>query len=254
MEIENTTFSILIMLITFLITFAFSNAYRSFKNTKISSFVRCMAGGLIVATLLFHIIPDLYEEKKYQQMRVFLCGSVFILLFAIDKFVLCCHEAIPEKASVRKATVFIAALSVHSFLEGLGCSVMAKNSQRTAYCVSLLGHKWIEAFVIGVSIGNAAFAKRTALFLTLFYSALTPVGILVGLAATNVDIPFIESVLNGLSCGSFFYIGFLEMLVGEFREKEKDDKKKMVAVMVGFLIMCGVSTVLMDDASFKQGK
>lgn len=241
-----STFSLSLALVTFLITIAFANAYRPFRHTKISSIIRCLAGGLIVATLLFHIIPDLYEGPAYLHIKIFLCGAVFILLFAIDKFILCCHDAIPEKATLNKAIIFIAALSVHSFLEGLGCMAMAKKKALVPYAVALLGHKWIEAFVIGVSVGNASFKKNTALFLTVFYSSLTPLGIVVGMIASTWNYPLVEAVMNGMSCGSFFYVGFLEMLIGEFREKEKDDKKKIVAVFIGFLIMCIVS-VLLDN-------
>lgn len=156
---------------------------------------------------------------------------------------LCCQETLPEKATLNKALIFISAISVHSFLEGLGCNLMLKNNNLRAYCIGMLGHKWIEAFVVGVSIGNAGFKRRTAFMLSVFYSVLTPVGILVGIVAMAVSKSVIVvAMLNGLSCGSFIYIGFLEMLVSEFREKSKNDRRKMAGVVTGFLVMtvlCG---------------
>ncbi|KAM0687359.1 hypothetical protein COBT_001406 [Conglomerata obtusa] len=197
--------------------------------------------------MIFHIVPDLYEEKKF--LAPFCAGISFLFLFWIDKLYLQAqgeHDSLPDNITLRKATIFVVALSVHSFLEGIG--LPAKTGIKIKYyLLGLFGHKWIEAFALGVSINGAPFSKRAAFLLTLLYSSLTPLGIISGLIAMSLNVKSglkddIELVLTGLSSGSFFYIGFVEMLNSEFdghckSSSSKSNRNKLTAISTGFAIM-----------------
>ncbi|KAM0678757.1 hypothetical protein BDAP_000540 [Binucleata daphniae] len=249
----------------FVFTITFSYAYKIFHKSKISSYLKCFAGGIILSTMIFHIVPDLYETKNI--IGPFFAGISFLVLFWIDKLYLQVqgeHDSLPDNVTLRKATIFVIALSVHSFLEGIG--LPAKNSSQVFYyLIGLFGHKWIEAFALGVSIAAAPFTQRTAFFLTFLYSSLTPLGIITGLIALKSNVNdnvknIIELVLTGLSSGSFFYIGFVEMLNSEFhhhhhykKEKSKTDRNKLTAITTGFFIMTVLFCVIERIEQHFQG-
>lgn len=68
----------------------------------------------------------------------------------------------------------------------------------------------------------------------LLYSVVTPAGMLLGILAEKNE--YLIDVMNGLSGGSFFYIGFVEMLNSEFVDN-KDVKRKTMFVLYGFVMM-----------------
>lgn len=228
---------------TFIFTLIFSFSYTFLKNLKISAYAKCLAGGIILATLLFHVFPDVCISE-YRTVGQLFTGISFLLLFAIDKLYLYtgCNEndTLPDNVSKTQAIIFILALSLHSFLEGLG--IPAKSGKSLIwYIIGLFGHKWIEAFALSVSIHTSGFSKTYIRLLLTFYSTLTPLGTLFGYfivasMQTNRYFNQMECVLNGMACGSFFYIEFIEMLHSEFSNGRKR-KKKLAYVITGFLVM-----------------
>lgn len=233
----------IISFITFFFTSFFSFSYRYFKNFKISAYAKCLAGGIILSTLLFHILPDVCNSQ-YSSIGQLFTGISFLLLFTIDKLYLYdgenANDSLPKNITKTQAYIFVIALSLHSFLEGLG--IGAKTGKSLIwYVIGLLGHKWIEAFALSVSVHTSGFDKNDINALLILYSALTPIGTLAGTSLISVlkhnrYFHQFECALNGTACGSFFYIEFIEMLTSEF-ENRKKCRNKLVSVFFGFIIM-----------------
>lgn len=251
MDLSNFSVFLGISAATFLFTLAFSFSYtflQRFKET--STYAKCLAGGIILATLLFHVFPDVCTSENFL-IGEFATGISFLLLFAIDKLYLYTgnneNDTLPENITKAQAIVFIIALSLHSFLEGLG--IPAKSGSKLIYyIIGLFGHKWIEAFALSVSVHTSGFSKKYIKFLLMLYSSLTPLGTIVGylmiqfMSNTEWFLPF-ECCLNGIACGSFIYIVFMEMLLSEFNNIKKR-KNKFFTVVMGFLIMSFASFVV----------
>jgi zinc transporter 1/2/3 len=153
---------------------------------------------------------------------------------------------LPENSTLKKAIVFVIALSVHSFLEGLGIS--GKSIKELAwYALGLVGHKWVEAFALGVSILTSPFSGRSVFLLILLYSSLTPLGSIVGMILLmcykeSSKFNVVKEILVGMSSGSFFYIGFIEMLNSEFQSAKakvngRQNRNKLMAIVAGFFFM-----------------
>ena len=53
-------------------------------------------------------------------------------------------------------------MSLHSFLEGIGLGPSDNYKRVILFAVSLLSHKGLESFALGMSIYNANFKKSTA--------------------------------------------------------------------------------------------
>ncbi|EPR78906.1 ZIP Zinc transporter protein [Spraguea lophii 42_110] len=346
-------YTLLASFCVFIFTLFFALLSKLIKDMFIPTDIKCFAGGIILSTTIFHILPDIYlcEDNKYSWLAPLCAGLSFLVLFSIDKLYLytentneigctcgagqeidenvndknkenrekktnkkngeenyhnyekenstkrnrtevndnntikikkicTCekvsdkheNDTLPTNSTRLQATIFIVALSVHSFLEGLGIS--SKNGKQLMwYMVSLLGHKWIEAFVLGVSIFSADFARNMTIFLLLFYSSLTSIGILIGYAllmlcnihadgsssddAGNISTMVAVQILTGLSSGSFFYIGFIEMLGNVFGEGSllNKNRRKLVCVFTGFTLMatvCIMSGLIENGVLFKS--
>lgn len=156
-----------------------------------------------------------------------------------------CHlDGLDTHSSRSQALIFVIALSLHSFLEGLGAA--AQNSEPNhlfIYLISLFGHKWLEAFALGVNVLNAKFSLSFGFFLIALYSALTPLGILLGMLFQKVVVnaEHVESFLNGCAVGSFIFVSCIEMIPPEFHKKTFHTVWKFAVLCVGFLIMSAVS-------------
>lgn len=235
---------LLFSLFVFAFTLFFSFSYAMFKNTKLSFYSKCFAGGVLLSTIIFHIFPDIYTCERCF-IAPFSAGISFLILFSIDKLYLQYRdshgETITKMNGRLQALIFICALSVHSFMEGLGTSVKTGTGLMW-YATGLLGHKWIEAFVVSVTMHTSNFSRYETLFLLVFYSILTPLGTVLGLVLMNstYSTSWTAELLNGIACGSFFYIGFIEMLNSEFSHHfslKKRDQRKIAAVFAGFFTM-----------------
>lgn len=230
----------------FFISFCFAYVYQFIKGFGVSTYVKCFSGGIILSTMIFHIFPHMYEESG-SFLSPFVSGLTFFALFAIDK-VFCINDdgTLGDSATKTQAFVYIVALSMHSFLEGLGVPAKSSN-ELNWYLFGLVGHKWIEAFTVGVMVLKAPFSHYVHFTLIFVYSVLTPLGIILGLYLFHVfsgSSVFLRCFLTGVSAGSFFYIGFIEMLSSEFSSGNMDSsstKNKLSMLFVGFIVMGAVN-------------
>lgn len=178
---------------------------KRFKaSSLVMSYLNCAAGGVVLGALMMHMLPHVIEseddDNKVYPYGALCAGLAFLLLFAIDRLFLThshlpntplsvekschsndlmggCHtDAISPSSSKAQAFVFVLALSVHSFFEGLGMATQQTEKNIVSYIISLFTHKWLEAFAMGVTIMNAYFSHTVSFLLILFYSSLTPLG------------------------------------------------------------------------------
>lgn len=202
----------LLFLITYLSTFApwfiESRFQSSYITVVVMSYCNCLAGGTILGVLLMHVLPTLFVSSASHGSSLLLIGLFFaglslLLLFSIDKFMSIqstshihsdgpsvlstpdkhdienlSKEALVVPLNISSILGIILALSVHSFLEGLGLGPINRYPELFSYVVGLFSHKWLEAFALGINVYNARFSIVPTLFINLFYSILTPLGIM----------------------------------------------------------------------------
>ena len=160
--------------------------------------------------------------------------------------------AVAASQSVTSTFIFVIALSVHSFMEGLGMASKNQKEELMAFLISLFAHKWIEAFALGASVMQAEFGKLLTFFVLLAYSALTPIGILLGIlldaffkshyADSKVEI--LEGVFNGAAVGSFMFVACVEMIPPQFGHGMPVNRHaygRFLTVLFGYGVMAVVS-------------
>lgn len=158
-----------------------------------------------------------------------------------------CHmDSLNAHSSKTQALVFVIALSLHSFLEGLGMATKKSKEQLFLYLISLFAHKWLEAFALGVNVLNAQFSTASSFMLISFYAMLTPLGIVLGIFFERLTLngpyaAFTFQCLNGLAVGSFLFVSCIEMIPPEFHKKTLHTPWKFLTLCLGFILMALVS-------------
>lgn len=159
-------------------------------------------------------------------------------------------DSITGASSQAQTMVFVFALSLHSYLEGLGAAGQCDWTGLSQFAFSLLGHKLLEAFALGVSVMRAGFSSGRTIAVLSFYSFLTPLGILSGMGAlhsfssSSGNTALIVELLNGAAVGSFMFVGMIEMIPPEFNSYDPVHSRSKFAVLcAGFLLMAALNAV-----------
>lgn len=158
-----------------------------------------------------------------------------------------CHmDGLDSHSSKSQAFIFVLALSMHSFFEGLGAAAQHSRENLIMYLLSLFGHKWLEAFALGVNVLNANFGRFYACGLILFYSLLTPLGIILGMLFERATLagPYAQLTsdsLNGVAVGSFIFVSCIEMIPPEFHKRTSHTPWKFTILCLGFGLMAALS-------------
>lgn len=143
-----------------------------------------------------------------------------------------------KKSAVAKAWVFLLAISVHSFLEGLGMGAEDNEDAFLSVLFAVLAHKCLEAFALGLSIFYAKFKLTVTCLMIFGYSLATPLGVLAGIAASSLSGSqnLLAGILVSLASGSFLYISLVEILPTELHKPQKMGWK-LTAMLVGWFSM-----------------
>lgn len=124
----------------------------------------------------------------------------------------CCTDGLKYQTSAKQALVFIFVFSVHSIFEGMAFSPGSGEGSKMLF-VGLLVHKVLESITVGVSLFSSIFSLKTTVLLLLFYSSLTPIGIIMANATLSfLNSYLVKEIFMGLAFGSLSFIVLVEML------------------------------------------
>ncbi|VDD76241.1 unnamed protein product [Mesocestoides corti] len=146
--------------------------------------------------------------------------------------------------------LLLIALSVHSVFEGLAVGLQRSISEVVTLFSALLLHKVIMAASIGVSLATARQQRggivKSQWIGALVFSFASPLGVLIGWALiaqqSSPTLLMAIAVLQGLACGTFFFVVFCEMLPHELGEDTglvRDRLGKMISLVLGFALVAG---------------
>jgi len=130
------------------------------------------------------------------------------------------HRGSPTKSAVKRAWIFLAALSVHSVLEGLGIGAEDQKDAFYSVLLAVIAHKCLEAFALGLSVYYANFSQGVGMLLVGGYSLATPFGLACGMVVAQLSSAqnLIAGILVSIAAGSFLYISLIEILPTELHK------------------------------------
>ncbi|KAI5179691.1 solute carrier family 39 (zinc transporter), member 1/2/3 [Nematocida sp. AWRm80] len=159
-----------------------------------------------------------------------------------DSISMCCTEGLRYKTTTKQALVFIFVFSIHSIFEGL---VFSPTSQNNVLFIGLLVHKILESISMGMALFSSSFSKLSCSILLMFYSILTPLGIVTASKiSSTLNAWYIKELFLGLSFGSLSFIVLVEMLPPIFHSLK--DISKILYLLLGYII--GSSLIVIAHA------
>eukprot|EP00108_Taenia_solium_P011597 TsM_000579500 transcript=TsM_000579500 gene=TsM_000579500 len=158
-----------------------------------------------------------------------------------------------DAPSTFRIMLLLIALSVHSIFEGLAVGLQRSVAEVITLFSALILHKIIMAISTGVSLATAHKEReggipRSQWVGALFFALASPLGVLIGWALiaqrSSPALLMAIAVLQGLACGTFFFVVFCEMLPYEFSESEldtvlvvQDRIGKILSLVLGFALI-----------------
>lgn len=151
-----------------------------------------------------------------------------------------CNTSVISKSKTKtEGVLFLLAISIHSFFEGLPVTADAKHLPLLA---GLFFHKMLESFAIGVSVFHSVFSPSVKILLLIVYSSLTPLAILIKDVEFFANSVVAKEWFTALCVGSLMFVVFFEM-IGHSFHGGRNMVKKMCIITGGYLLGC-VSIVL----------
>lgn len=160
----------------------------------------------------------------------------------------------PARHSVIRPLMLLTALSLHSVFEGLAIGLQATIDSVLQIFLALTLHKCIVAFSIGLNNVQSHFTLKIICLLNLFFSLMSPIGIGMGigighLSADQLTTDVVTAVLQGIACGTFLYVVFMEILPHEFMAKRNrpDRLLKVLCFLIGLGVVTGI--IVLDPSA-----
>lgn len=219
----------------------------------------CFAGGVILAAGFVHLLGDAasgyaaaYPEADFPWPFAIAAAS-FVSILAIERVL----PRVPAGATTGgdpEATALAAAaaagvfpylllltLSIHSLIAGLALGTQASASGFAIVLVAILAHKASAAFALGVSMHRAGIARDRATPLLAGFAAMTPIGVLLGVALTSLASSDLETAFeiwfDAIAAGTFIYIGALDIIREEFIPARTGRRRRFIATGAGVALM-----------------
>ncbi|CAG9540332.1 unnamed protein product [Cercopithifilaria johnstoni] len=144
-----------------------------------------------------------------------------------------------------RSITFVLAISFHSIIEGLAFGVQTDNARIATLFISLMVHKIIVAFSVGLQLGRThAHALGWVCLSMGLFSIMSPVGGFIGTFVQNSQMDTEVKALTilifqGVAVGTFIYVTFFEVLLHE-RDNEHPNLLKLIFMLIGFALIGGL--------------
>ncbi|WKX90016.1 hypothetical protein Q1695_009114 [Nippostrongylus brasiliensis] len=156
-----------------------------------------------------------------------------------------------SEGSLLKSLTFAVAMSFHSILEGFALGVQNTTARIVTLFISLILHKGVEAFSVGLQISKGNSNKLKAVVATIIvYALMTPLGSGLGTLLQLSNISRLHKdgavlILESLAAGTFIYVTFLEVLAQE-KDNEHNSLKQLLAIFIGFAVIAALQFAFGD--------
>lgn len=146
-----------------------------------------------------------------------------------------------------RSLILMLALSLHRIFDGMGVGLQTRTQNVWNLLVAIVCHEVVIGFSLGLDFMKNNFTWRRLLITALLCSLIMPVGILIGIGISEFgnetsELQIINGLLQGLTCGTFIYVTFMEILHEEMSAMDTS-LAKVTSVLAGFGLMALLSAV-----------
>ena len=239
------------------------------KNAeRLFSYGNAFAGGVFLSVGLIHMLGEaaeqfnqLWPNLDYPLVYAIATAS-FLMLLLIERVSIKNNgfdevrltpieltQTVDQKPNSFANTyiypaILLVTLSVHSVLTGIALGIQSGISDVTILLIAILAHKGTAGIALGVSLQRSSFSKKTKALLVVVFTVMTPIGILLGIAFSEIfqlrQREVVEAIFNALAAGTFLYIAALDIFAEEFIRPQQR-WQKFILTCSGFAIMAIVA-------------
>ncbi len=236
---------------------ALAGALIASGGKKVSHSVLCglvsFAAGALLAVTIINIMPETFEMIGVFWSLVFTVVG-FIIFVLIGKYVyyVCpaCAASATENSGgfVRLGILMMAAMSIHSTVDGLAISAGSKAAETSASMVGIMilfavsYHKIPEGMALMSVARLAGYSRLKALGITFLIELTTALGAIIGLLLLSGGISELWiGITLGIVAGSFLYtVGFA--LLKEMYAHEKNSI--IIFAVLGFVSIAAINFIM----------
>lgn len=227
---------------------------KKYSKENINMMLNIAAGVMLSASIFSLLVPAMSEiissNNNTYLGAVHYCGSVFLgvaLVWLLNDLLPHEHNHIGHHGpsfDIKKAWLFIIAISLHKLPEGLAVGV-AYGAHDLLNPVSLvLGiaiHNIPEGLIMAIALYGAGKSKIKAALISLSMGMLQPFGALIGLMLTGFNVNIIPFAM-AMAGGTLLFVVINEILPETYGTNKTD--KSAGAVFGGFIFMTFIFMVL----------
>ncbi|MCF8357940.1 MAG: ZIP family metal transporter [Prolixibacteraceae bacterium] len=224
---------------------------RITKGGKGLTFGNAFAGGVFLGAGLMHLLPDAMENFSSLKLSfefplaAFISGIGFIFILALERVIAQKESAEILNSSKNKfPLILLIVLSIHSIIAGMSLGLESTIISGTVIFIAIIAHKGSASFALGVNLVNDNINKKLIIKTILFFSIMTPIGIVIGTVLDNIESSrmsvWFEAIFDALAAGTFLYIAVFEIIKDVF-ENGKFRYQKFTFLLIGFLLMAFIA-------------
>lgn len=219
------------------------------RSEKLTSFLMCFAGGIMLAIVCFDLIPNAIDLSKeaFSGDNVFVeifvvilsigAGVCFVLLLSnivikktitIDTNTNC--DDMRRKRLITSGIVMTIAIALHNFPEGMAIGAsQTLSAEKGALMAALLAiHNIPEGIAMVTPLTLGGMKKSKIIFVSALTGAPTVLGAVIGYIIGNGNL-LLNSICVAIASGAMLYIIFNDML-REAMEVDKSNKPAIVTI------------------------
>ncbi|XP_067827287.1 zinc transporter ZIP1 [Heptranchias perlo] len=154
------------------------------------------------------------------------------------------HVDVNAYSAFRSFILFLS-LSLHSLFEGLPIGLQQTESKVLQIFIAILFHKCIIVFSLALKLIQSNVQRGRVMLYIIVFAMMSPLGILIGVIISQVKTAttvLVQSLLEGITAGTFIYITFLEILPHELNSNN-GRLLKLLGIIFGFSIMTALSFI-----------
>ena len=222
-------------------------AARHESSRRFFSLGNAFAGGLFLGVGFIHLLPEGMEKLEGvvdYPLAALLAALGLGALLLIDRVIYGDHHAehSPDKLHIQQSIypyVLLALLSIHSVIAGITLGLESHVVGSFAIMLGILSHKGSAAFALMVSVHEAGIRAKQQKSMLVIFSAMTPLGILIGLIAAffltenEAITALVEGSFNALAAGTFIYVATIEIIDAELSTREMRLAKYVLSALAG---------------------
>ncbi len=227
---------------------------KKYTQNNINTLLNLAAGVMLSASFFALLVPAMQEILKFDPdvhvAGFWYCGAVFsgvALVWILNQLLPHEHNNMGRHGpffSMRKAWLFIIAISLHKLPEGLAVGVAwgaesLVNPQSLVLGIAL--HNIPEGLTMAVALVGAGESRFKAGLTALIIGMIQPLGALLGLLLTGFSAKLIPLAM-AMAGGTLLFVVINEILPETYGYKQTE--KSAFAVFAGFILMTWLFMVL----------